>query len=146
MPYGARHIRPGANRPGATGSSKPRGTWWCAKCSSLTVKVGCGRQGCDPHYFASRMEMRRAAQLVLLRDQGKIEALEFHPRYELRVNGKLWRTYVADFRYVDVERARRRVIEDCKYKGWEEFDESAKQRIDLFRILYPEVTLNVVIM
>ena len=146
MPRGAPHFQRG-NRQGVGGAGHgSRGVWWCAKCSSLTVKVGCGRQGCDPHYFASRMEMRRAAQLVLLRDQGKIEALEFHPRYELRVNGKLWRTYVADFRYVDVERARRRVIEDCKYKGWEEFDESAKQRIDLFRILYPEVTLNVVIM
>lgn len=144
MPYGARHIRKGANRPGQAGSGAPRGHWWCAKCSSATVKVGCGRQGCDPHYFPSRLEMKRAAQLVLLRDLGRIDSLRYHPRYDLTVNGRVWRVYVADFAYNDIDRAGRFTIEDVKPRGWEKFDEAAKMRIDLFRILYPDLTLQIV--
>lgn len=144
MPYGSRHIRPGANRPGQAGSGKRPGVWYCTRCSSSTTKGGCGRQGCEPRYFASKLEMKRAAQLVLLRDQGLIDSLVFHPRFDLVVNGQVWRTYVADFQYRDLQRGRRTIIEDCKYKGWDRFDEGAKQRIDLFRILFPDQTLNIV--
>lgn len=147
MPWGGRHFQP---KPGGSRG----GGYLCAHCSKQTQKGGCHNQACAPVYFASRIEKVRAAELLLLRDQGKIAALEFHPRRDLVIHrqlpdgtsapGQVWRTYVADSAYIDVERGGKRVIEDTKPRGWESFDESARGRIDLFRILFPDENLVIV--
>lgn len=136
MPYGGRHYQA---KPG----SKRGGGYLCAYCSRPTEKAGCHNQACKPVYFASKVEKARAAELLFLRDQGKIDSLEWHPRAEMKLNGQAWRTYVADSRYRDVETGRI-TWEDVKPKGWREFDESAKMKIDAFRLLFPSETLLVV--
>jgi len=74
----------------------------------------------DGHRFASKREAARYQELRLLERAGKIVNLELQPRFECRVNGIKVCTYVADFAFVDLERAAGggeaspRVIEDVK--------------------------------
>lgn len=71
--------------------------------------------------FASQMESRRYAELLLLVRAGEIRDLELQPRFELapavRFEGAKRLTtaldYVADFKYWDVRKGRE-VIEDAK--------------------------------
>lgn len=63
--------------------------------------------------FHSKMEANRYGDLLLLKKAGKIRDLELQPKYPLIVNGVKVCTYIADFRYVDVE-AGLQVVEDVK--------------------------------
>lgn len=73
----------------------------CPKCGSA-----------DRVYFPSRTEMNRAALLLMLRDQGKVSDIKYHPRYELNVNGGKLGHYVADVSYTN--HAGEFVVEDSK--------------------------------
>jgi hypothetical protein len=63
--------------------------------------------------FASKAEARRYAELKLMESAGVIDRLTLQPRYKLVVDGELIGTYVADFRYLDLEHERF-VVEDVK--------------------------------
>ena len=67
----------------------------------------------DGHRFPSQAEGRRYEELKLLRDNGAIKGLELQPRYKIRIGGIHVTTYVADFRYVDIETGET-VVEDVK--------------------------------
>lgn len=77
-------------------------------------KYGNRRVEEDGYTFDSEMELRRYRELRTLEEQGAIEKLICHPRYELRVNGVKVATYVADFEYIDFEREGEHVVEDVK--------------------------------
>mgnify|MGYP001593743848 FL=1 len=76
-----------------------------------TSKFGSIRTLVEGITFASRKEASRYQLLRLLEKAGRISKLELQPRYELKVNGFLVTTYVADFRYVEAGNA---VVEDVK--------------------------------
>lgn len=61
--------------------------------------------------FASKREATRYMILKHLEREGKIHSLQLQPRFQLRVNGELICTYVADFRY---EQGASVIIEDAK--------------------------------
>ena len=64
--------------------------------------------------FPSRIELVRAAELMLLQRAGHITHLRFHPNYAHKVNGvKIW-TYRADSEY---RRDGVVVVEDVKPRG-----------------------------
>ena len=67
----------------------------------------------DGHKFASKAEMRRYIELKQMQHHGMIRNLVLQPRYPLRVKGVLVTTYVADFRYQDVEPGDT-IVEDVK--------------------------------
>lgn len=138
MAYARRHFQRKAG-------SGPTGRYLCTACDRECIKGGCGQQQCAPAYFASGVEFKRAAQLLLLRRAGALTDLKIHPRFDLVVNGKLFTTYVADFGYMD----RRNggsvyTIEDVKPPNWKLNDPVATLKIDLFRILHPDQVLNLV--
>jgi hypothetical protein len=118
--------------------------YYCKKCGRPVRDCGCGPD-VEPIHFASLMEGRRAAQLILLRNLGKITQLRFHPKYELKVNGKVVGSYVADFDYIDVDRGNKLKIEEVKPENWEKFDKTAKLKIALFEACYASVNLTVTI-
>jgi hypothetical protein len=74
----------------------------------------------DGHRFASKREAARYRELRLLERAGKIVNLELQPKFPVVINGRKICTYIADFRYVDLERAARggeasaQVTEDVK--------------------------------
>lgn len=71
----------------------------------------------DGHFFHSDAEATRYCQLRRMEETGKIRQLELQPRYELRVEGKLITTYIADFRYQILNEAgwvQAIIIEDVK--------------------------------
>lgn len=68
------------------------------------------RQGRRHH---SALEAARCDELHLLQEGGLIRDLEDQPKYDLKVNDVHICHYIADFAYVDVETAERRV-EDVK--------------------------------
>lgn len=91
-------------------------------------------------YFPSKIEMERAAALMLQEKLGKIQNLEFHPRFDLIVNGVKICVYVADSQY---ETAERTVIEDVKPKRF--MTAEAKLKIALFNALFRDENLTVTI-
>ena len=63
----------------------------------------------------SKREANRYAELKLLETAGEIEALEVHPRFDLRVKRIIVGVYEADFRYFDKRMNRYvYVVEDVK--------------------------------
>ena len=88
---------------------------------------GCGGQ--EFHYFPSKKEARRYAQLRLLERQGIISELELQPKYPItaldtRACAFKAFEYRADFRYM---RDGVRVVEDVK--AWETPIFNLKKRI-----------------
>lgn len=63
--------------------------------------------------FASKAEAKRYGELKLLERAGKISCLELQPKFPLCVNGKEIGVYIADFAYLDLEKAKD-VTEDVK--------------------------------
>ena len=57
----------------------------------------------DEIAFASKAEARRYRELLLLGLAGEIRNLELQPRFPITVNGQTVATYVADFRYQEIE-------------------------------------------
>lgn len=138
MAYARRHFQRKAG-------SGPTGRYLCLACDREAIRGGCGNQGCKLAYFASGVEFKRAAQLLLLRRAGAISDLEVHPRFDLVVNGQLLTTYVADFGYMDLRNGGRvYTVEDVKPPDWKLNDPVATLKIDLFRILHPGQVLNLV--
>lgn len=76
-------------------------------------KYGAKRITIDGHTFPSLAEGRRYEELKLMQQQGHIKHLTLQPRYQIRIDGVLITTYVADFRYQDVETGET-VVEDVK--------------------------------
>lgn len=76
-------------------------------------KYGAKATKVDGHTFPSKAEANRYLQLKLLLKSKSIRDLEIQPRYPLEVNGVKVGTYVADFRYVDIEKGLM-VVEDVK--------------------------------
>lgn len=70
-------------------------------------------QRIDGHYFPSKAEAERYLVLKEKEAKGLIVNLELQPKFPLAVNGIVVATYIADFRYVDVESDAVR-IEDVK--------------------------------
>lgn len=93
----------------------------------------------DGHNFASKMERRRYRELKQLRKAGVIKDLELQPRYPLTSKGVLVCTYVADFKYWDIERERE-VVEDVKGRITAEFRIKKKWMKALYGIDVEEVT------
>ena len=93
----------------------------------------------DGVLFASRLEARRYAELKLLEQAGELRDLELQPRYPLRINGQLICTYVADFRYWDVQQERE-VVEDAKGVRTREFVLKKKLVKAVYGIDVEEVT------
>ncbi len=71
----------------------------------------CGREKIQ--YFASKRELDRYGQLVLMQRGGFIRNLEVQPNYRLVVNGLHVCSYRGDFRYRDL-RSGEIVLEDVK--------------------------------
>jgi hypothetical protein len=67
----------------------------------------------DGHRFPSLAEGRRYEELKLMQRAGIIRDLQLQPRYPIRISGVLVTTYVADFKYFDVERGEE-TVEDVK--------------------------------
>lgn len=67
----------------------------------------------DGFRFDSKLEAKRYGELRLLEKAGEIVELEVHPRFPLFVGKEHICTYIADFKYFDVNRGTLR-IEDTK--------------------------------
>lgn len=96
--------------------------WTCQHCGTQhagqkpTTCKGCSRGAF--HYFASRGEAQRYAQLELLQAAGQIKRLRVQVPFRIKCNGILVTTYYADFVYDRVHAngiGTAQVIED--YKG-----------------------------
>ncbi len=94
--------------------------WTCKHCGTQhpTEKPktcrACQQSGF--HYFASRGEAQRFAQLELMQAAGQIKRLRVQVPYRIKCNGILITTYYADFVYDRPEgNSSVQVIED--YKG-----------------------------
>lgn len=92
----------------------------CPKCGSK-----------NRQYFMSETEFNRGMKLMIKQMAGTIERLRFQPRYELKVNGRLICTYVADADYYE---AGALVVEDSKPQEY--MDDGAKVKIKLFEALF----------
>lgn len=93
----------------------------------------------DGILFASRLEARRYSDLRLMAMAGEIRDLELQPRYPIRIDGQLVCTYVADFRYFDVQQ-NREVVEDVKGVRTREFVLKKKLVKAVYGIDIEEVT------
>lgn len=102
-------------------------------------KYNAKRTEVDGITFDSKMESRRYIELKQLEKGGAIRDLELQPRFPFTVNDTLVCTYVADFRYWDVERDQE-VIEDVKGKITREYRIKAKLMKALYGIEVQEVT------
>lgn len=93
--------------------------WVCKSCGQPHEKVkpaDCSHCGFNKfHYFASRFEAKRFAELCVLEKAGLISGLETQVSYELRVgfDDVLICTYIADFVY-DEPNTGALVVEDTK--------------------------------
>lgn len=109
---------------------------YCLECrynqpEKYTECPNCGSR--NRVYFPSDTEMRRGAMLLTLQAAGEITDLEFHPRYDIVVNGKKICTYIADARYT---KAGFDVVEDSKAVNTKFIDPVSKLKIALFEALY----------
>jgi hypothetical protein len=77
-----------------------------SKFSNIPTRV-------DGVTFHSKLEAGRYQELKAMQQAGLIRDLELQPRFRLEVNGVEVCTYVADFRYVDVQSGET-VVEDAK--------------------------------
>ena len=84
----------------------------------------------DGFWFDSGAEARRYQELRLGQASKLIYALEIHPTYPLKVNGKLICKYEADFRYMHLHKGL--VVEDVKGQKTDVF----KLKHKLFEALY----------
>lgn len=110
--------------------------WYCANCRQrYEVKVKacdyCGAR--DFHYFASKLEAKRFAELCLQMDLGQITELEVQVPFPVIINGKAVTTYKADFRYRD--RNGKEILEDVKPQLFR--DELYKLKKKLIEAIYP---------
>jgi hypothetical protein len=64
--------------------------------------------------FASKLEMKRYAELKMLLRAGEILDLELQPEFRVSINGQHFCTYTADYAYTEKEQ---RVIEELKSSG-----------------------------
>jgi len=94
-----------------------------------------------PVYFQSQIELRVAADLVLLQKAEKISNLSFHPRFQLKVGTRKVATYVADMSYIEDGKW---IIVDVKPKGGYK-TELAKLKIKLFEACYASKDYKVTI-
>ena len=67
----------------------------------------------DGYVFDSKKEARRYQELVLLEGAGEIAELECHPKFPIYVNQEKVCTYIADFRYLDIQK-NAYIVEDVK--------------------------------
>jgi hypothetical protein len=94
----------------------------------------------DGYTFDSKAEGERYLELKSWSQQGKISAIEVHPRFLLQEGGNGMRPiyYVADFKYLDENS--NPVIEDVKGVETAVF----KLKKKLFQARYPELELRVI--
>jgi len=117
-------------------------SWMCTSCRTIYHQKGvkecteCGHR--DIQYFMSEKERNRAAELILLKQSGRISHLKFQPRYDLKVDGIKVTTYVADASYV---RDGKQIIEDTKPEKF--IDPLSKLKINLFNAINAKHGLNV---
>ena len=64
--------------------------------------------------FASKLEMKRYAELKLLLRAGEIQDLELQPEFRVSINEQHYCTYTADYAYTE---KKQRVIEELKSTG-----------------------------
>lgn len=122
------------------GMNRAKGAWLCA-CGAITqAKVKRCKCGAVPDYFPSRRELNRAVELRIMEKAGTISGLEFHPRYDLRVNGRKITTYVADSRYVENSRV---VVEDVKPRSGF-IEPIARLKMDLFEACHYPLKVRIV--
>lgn len=65
----------------------------------------------DNIVFSSKKEAARYSQLKLLEKQGTIKGLVLQPKFVFEQNGVRICSYIADFAYIEKEKA---IVEDCK--------------------------------
>lgn len=117
----------GQIRSKTDGMNRRKSIWACAHCRAwyeakpgkICVSCGCAQM----HYFPSKAEAKRFAELCLLLDHGRISELEVQPSYPMVINDLKITVYRADFKYLDSDG--RQVIEDVKPKSF---------RTDLYRL------------
>lgn len=102
-------------------------------------KYNAKRTDVDGHSFPSKAEANRYLQLKLLLSGKKIRDLEIQPRFPLVVNGVKITTYIADFRYVDIEKGLM-IIEDVKGVRTEGYVLKKKLTEALYGIEITEIT------
>ena len=66
--------------------------------------------------FASKKEMKRYANLLLMERAGAISQLSLQPEFKVEINGQHYCTYTADFKYFDAL-LDKWVIEEVKSTG-----------------------------
>jgi len=90
--------------------------WGCKSCDTWHTPKNptvCQYCGFDQfHYFASKFEAKRYAELSLLEKTGQITELRSQITYPLTVNSQPICKYIADFQYKDL--AGNLVVEDTK--------------------------------
>lgn len=97
----------------------------------------------DGHELDSKKEGKRYSELKLLERAGCIKDLELHPAFLLipsfKKNGKTYRkmTYVADFKYYDVNQ-QKVIVEDTKGYRTEVY----KIKKKIFEYKYPELEIR----
>jgi hypothetical protein len=96
-------------------------------------KYNATRTTVDGITFTSKREAKRYSELKLLEIAGEIKELVLQPRYELKVNGHVVTTYVADFRYDDCK-TRKNIVEDTKGFRTPEYRIKKKLMLAIYKI------------
>ena len=86
--------------------------------------------------FDSKAEYYRSRELLLLERGGDIGDLEFHRRFQLKVDGTLVGSYTCDATYFDYH-DNAWVVEDTKSPGTAR-ERDYRLRIKLFQALFPQ--------
>lgn len=96
----------------------------CPECGSRNRK-----------YFPSEVEFHRAMTLMTMRAAGTITNLQFHPKFDLKVNNIHICAYIADAQYI---RDGQNVVEDSKPDTGDDNDtlKLARFKIALFEACY----------
>ena len=109
----------------------------CLSCRDYQTEkyVHCPECGSkNRQYFMSETEFKRGMLLLTMQLANAISNLRFQPRYELKVNGRLICTYIADAEY---RKDGVVIIEDTKPSNF--MDKSAELKIKLFEAVYNTV-------
>lgn len=128
-------------------AAKPKESFKRRRAPALTIDPATGKnrskynakgEHVEGHWCASEAEAERARQLIAMRDAGRIDALQFQPRFKLSVNGQLICHFRPDFQYdvvTDRGAVLRTVVEEVKGVVFADY----VLRMKLFVALHPEL-------
>lgn len=98
----------------------------------------CIKHGYGLH--ASKSEASDCNRLFSMEQSGEIRSFKVFPNYDLKINGKFFKSWTPDFEFVDA--SGRVCIMESK-RGWKHSDDRARMKMCAFMLTYPEIPLYI---